>query len=338
MEMKNKSKIIICFLLTIIIFLGAILLGSSNISYKEILQIILGKWIGKPINNLQHVAIIWNIRIPRIMLAFFVGGSLAVSGAVIQSILKNTLASPYTLGVSSGASLGAAIIIISGLSIPQIGIFTLPIMGFIGGLFTVYAVIYFAKKVDKELTNNTVILAGMVFSLFVNGILTILTAAFHQNVEAIALWQMGTFAMKGWKYVICSLLFSMIGILGILQYTKEMDILSFGEQEAMIMGVDTYKVKRDLFISTAILTGASVALSGVIGFVDLIAPHIVRRFFGFKHIFVIPMSFVFGGTLMVMMDTLSRTVVSGSELPVGAITALLGAPFFAYVYFKKDNR
>jgi len=148
---------------------------------------------------------------------------------------------------------------------------------------------------------------------------------------------MGSFAMRGWTYVGLILPFFLVGMLGVFKYTKEMDILTFGEEQAKAVGVDTYKVKRKLFVNCAILTGGSVALSGTIGFVDLIAPHVVRKAFGSNHKYVIPMSFLFGGGLMVISDLISRTVFAPIELPVGAVTALIGAPFFAYVYFKKGS-
>lgn len=178
----------------------------------------------------------------------------------------------------------------------------------------------------------------MVFSLFVNALLTTITALFSEDLKSISLWQMGSFAMKGFSAVKAIIPFCVIGIAGILIYTKEMDILTFGEEQAKAVGVNTTKVKKRLFIFSAILTGSAVALSGTIGFVDLIAPHIVRRIFGSKHSYVIPMSFVFGGSLMVITDLIARTVVTPAELPVGAVTAIIGAPFFAYVYFSKGKR
>ena len=306
----------------------------------DTISIIANKLINIPLRDgvmPKDVSIIWKIRLPRVLLAFLVGGCLATSGAVVQSILKNQLASPYTLGVSSGASLGAGLVIITGITIPVIGSFTLPFVGFIFGLFTVYLVILFSSKIDKTMSNNTIILAGMVFSLFVNALLTTLTAMFSEDLKRIALWQMGSFAMKGWTYVGLIIPFCLVGMIGTLMYTKEMDILTFGEEQAQSVGVDTSKVKTKLFIFSAVLTGGAVSLSGTIGFVDLIAPHVVRKIFGSNHKYVIPMSFVFGGCLMVVTDLIARSVFAPTELPVGAVTALIGAPFFAYVYFKKAS-
>ena len=337
---KNKNLIILCIPIVFLIICMGISIGSSNINILDTANILLNKMLNIPLRDnikLKDISIIWTIRLPRVLLAFMVGGCLAVSGAVVQSILKNELASPYTLGVSSGASLGAGLVIVLGISIPFLGGLTLPMVGFLFGLLTVYLVIVFSGKIDKTMSNNTIILAGMVFALFVNALLTTMTALFSEDIKSITLWQMGSFSMKGWSYVQALIPFLLIGMLGILKYIKEMDILTFGEEQAKAVGVDTTKVKKRLFIFSTTLTGAAISLSGTIGFVDLIAPHIVRRIFGSKHSYVIPMSFVFGGCLMVITDLISRTIISPAELPVGAITALIGAPFFAYVYFNSKK-
>jgi iron complex transport system permease protein len=189
--------------------------------------------------------------------------------------------------------------------------------------------------VDKAMSNNTIILFGMVLSLFVNALLTTLTALFREEMRTLLLWQMGSFALKGWPYVGLMLPFFIIGSLGIARYTREMDILTFGEEQAQSVGVETQGIRKRLFVYTAILTGGAVALSGAIGFVDLIAPHTARKIVGSRHCYVLPMSFIIGGSLMVVTDLAARTIISPSELPVGAITAIIGAPFFAWVYFRK---
>ncbi|MGL6108081.1 FecCD family ABC transporter permease [Romboutsia sp.] len=340
MEKNKKLALLFVPIVFFILYIGTSI-GSSNIDILDTISILLNKLFNIPLReNIapKDVAIIWSIRVPRVLLAFFVGGSLAVSGAVVQSVLKNELASPYTLGVSSGASLGAGLVIILGLNVSFLGNFTLPIVGFLFGLLTVYSVIIFSSKIDKTMSNNTIILAGMVFSLFVNALLTTLTAVFSEDLKSITLWQMGSFSMRGFSYVQAIIPFVVIGMLGVSKYIREMDILTFGEEQAKAVGVDTSKVKKRLFIFSTILAGSAVSLSGTIGFIDLISPHVVRRIFGSRHIYVIPMSFIFGGCLMVITDLISRTIISPAELPVGAITALIGAPFFAYVYFSKGKR
>ncbi|MGL5329796.1 MAG: FecCD family ABC transporter permease [Peptostreptococcaceae bacterium] len=338
---KNKKIGILCLGIVFLVLCIGISSGSSNISIVDTISILLNKIFNVPLIDgilSKDVSIVWSIRVPRVFLAFLVGGSLAVSGSIVQSILKNELASPYTLGVSSGASLGAGLVIVLGIYVPFLGEFTLPMVGFLCGLCTVFLVLIFSQKIDRTMSNNTIILAGMVFSLFVNAMLTTITALFSEDIKSITMWQMGSFSMKGWSYVKLIIPFVLIGVVGALRYTREMDILTFGEEQAKSVGVDTTKVKKVLFIYATILTGGAVALSGTIGFVDLIAPHIVRKFFGSKHSYVIPMSFLFGGCLMVVTDLISRTIISPAELPVGAVTAIIGAPFFAYVYFSKAKK
>jgi iron complex transport system permease protein len=340
MNMKISGKFIIGgFCAFAILCIGASL-GSSSISIIDTVRIMLYKIVALPLNEKIEpgsVAIVWNLRLPRAILAFIVGGALSISGAVFQSILKNQLASPYILGVSSGASLGAGIVILTGFTLPLVRGFTLPAAGFIFSLITIFIVIAFSSRIDKTLSNNTIILFGMVFSLFVNAVLTTLTALYREELKNLLYWQMGSFSLKGWSYVGLMLPFLILGTLGIIRYTRELDILTFGEDQAKSIGVDTQGMRIKLLIYSAILTGSAVALSGAIGFVDLIAPHAARKIVGSNHKYVIPMSFLIGGSLLVTADLVARTVVSPSELPVGAVTALIGGPFFAWVYFRKKG-
>ena len=187
------------------------------------------------------------------------------------------------------------------------------------------------------MSNNTIILCGMVFSLFLNAVLTTLSAVFSDDLRRIVLWQMGSFAMRGWAYVRLILPFFVIGTAGILYHSREMDMMTFGDEQAKSAGVETGSVRKRLLVFSAVLTGAVVSLSGVIGFVDLIAPHAARRIIGSRHKHVIPMSFILGGSLLVFTDLLARTIISPSELPIGALTALIGAPFFAWIYFRRQK-
>jgi iron complex transport system permease protein len=314
-------------------------LGSIKVPPSHIINIIGNKVFSLPlqadIQGTAALSIIWNLRLPRTLLAFLVGGAVAVSGSVMQSVLKNPLASSYTLGVSSGASLGAALIIVTGFTIPFLGVFTLPVTGLVFGLATVFSAVKFAAMMDKSLETNTIILVGMVFSLFVNAMLTLVTAMARDHLAQLTYWQMGSFSLKDWSNVIILFPLVLIGVILIQNFSKEMDIMTFGEDQAFTMGVDVHKVKWSLLSLSAALTGSAVAFVGVIGFIDLIAPHVVRKIFGSSHKIVIPMSMLFGGSFMVICDLVARTIISPSELPVGAITALIGAPFFAYVYFSR---
>ena len=335
--MKLRIKFFLAIASSLVILCAGTSLGSSGIAFADTVRTLLEKIFHlPPETDARIMTIVWNLRFPRTILAFIIGGALAMSGGVFQSVLKNPLASPYIIGVSSGAALGAALVMLTGFALPLFRNFTLPLAGFVFGLLTVFFVISFSSRLDRSMSNNTVILFGMVFSLFVNAILTTLIALYREETRNLIHWQMGTFAMKGWTYSALMLPFLVAGCAVIIRYAKEMDILSFGEDEANSMGVDAVKVRRILLACSAALTGAAVSLCGAIGFIDLIAPHLARKIVGSRHCYSLPMAFLVGGSLLVAADLIARTVVSPSELPVGAVTALVGAPFFAWVYFRKS--
>lgn len=339
--MRRKIKIFISICICIMVLMAGISIGSVPIAPADIFIILWSKLIGRAIPaeiNDITVSLVWKLRLPRVLLAFIVGGALSASGAVMQSVLKNPLASSYTLGVSSGAALGVGIVIISGFSIPLLGTFTLPVVGLVSGLLTVFLAVTFAAKVDRNMENNTIILAGMVFSLFINAILTIVSAMSKGYMERIIFWQMGSFSSKDWICVIILASIVAVGIPCIMRFSRELDIMTFGEEQAQAIGVELKKVKWLMLALSSALTGSAVAFAGIIGFVDLITPHVARKLFGSSHRYVVPLSALFGGAFMVAADLVARTVISPSELPVGAVTAIIGAPFFGYIYFKRRKK
>lgn len=339
--MKAGYKLLIAIAICIVALAAAIGIGSVSIGPGEIINIMGNKLFGTPLSSEISgltADILWKIRLPRAIMAFLVGGALAASGTVMQSVLRNPLASSYTLGVSSGASLGAAIVILAGGTMTFLGMFTLPLVGFVFGLATVFLAMGFAAKLDRNMENNTIILVGMVLSLFVNAILTMITALSQEHLQQLIFWQMGSFSSMDWSQVAIVLGVLLVCMVVLMRYTQEMDIMTFGEEQALSAGVELKKVKFLLIAISALLTGTAVAFVGTIGFIDLIAPHVVRKVFGSSHRWLVPLSAVFGGIFMVIADLLSRTVLAPQELPVGAVTALIGAPFFAYVYFKKKKK
>ncbi len=334
--MKTPLKILLACVFCLLALALAVGVGSVPLSLSEIARILAHKLLGAPLPDTVEatkVSILWTIRLPRVLMAFCVGAMLSVSGTVMQSVLRNPLASSYTLGVSSGASLGAAAVILTGFTLPVIGAYTLPLAGLVFGMLTVLVAVTFAARMDRSMQNNTIILAGMVFSLFVNAVLTLLYSFMKQEAQRLIRWQMGSFALKGWADIGLLAPVGLLGLVALMRYARELDILTFGEEDAGAMGVDTRRVKWLLLALAAAMTGSAVAFAGVIGFVDLIAPHVVRRVFGAKHKLVLPMSAVLGGGFMALCDMAARTLLAPQELPVGAVTALIGAPFFAYVYF-----
>lgn len=336
---RSLFAVIALIVLSILIVAVGVAVGSTGISLSEVFAVVFNKLIGSDaINNIDDptVAIVWNLRLPRALLAFFTGCALSASGAVVQSVLKNPLASPYTLGVSSGASLGAGLVIAFGIT--AFGGLTLAVFGTFFAIITVIAAIALATRVDRSLESTTIVLCGMVLSLFINALFTILSGLSGDKMTQILRWQMGSFSGKGWDSIKVLIPITVLGVLVLMMFSKELDVLSFGDETAASVGVETRRVKWILLVISSILTGTAVSFAGAIGFIDLVAPHIVRRLVSSKHCLVVPLSALVGGVFMVIADIVSRIAVIPKELPVSAVTALIGAPFFVYVFFKRVKR
>ncbi len=314
------------------------MVGSAGLSLSDTFAILgyrlFGTALPEHIPNIA-VSILWTIRLPRVIGAFLVGAALSVSGAVMQSVLRNPLASSYTLGVSAGASLATAAVILSGFTLPFLSSLTRPISGFAGGLATVFLAMGLAARFDRNMQNVTIILTGMVLGLFVNAFLTILTALSGDHLRLLVFWQMGSFGDMKWRACAIVAVVLTCCLLALVGFSREMDLMTFGEEQALSAGVELKQLKTILLVLSTLLTGAAVSFAGIIGFVDLIVPHVVRRLFGSRHRTTLPMNAVLGGSFMVLADMIARTIMSPRELPVGAITALVGAPFFAWLYFRR---
>lgn len=335
----GKAKVrglLLLVLLCVVVLILSMGIGSVNISPTDTTNIILDKLFHTaPFGAIDEVSqsILLKIRIPRTLLAFIAGGGLAVSGVIMQSILRNPLASSYTLGVSSGSALGASFAIIFSINI--FGFLTLPIFGLTAGLLTVFFALGVAAKIDRNLQNNSIILTGMAFSLFANAIITIVMALSGDQLQRLVFWQMGSFAMKTPSYPMVLFPIVLVGCLIAFRCSSEMDIMTLGEEQAQSSGVAAKKMKWMLLSLGAVITGSVVSMVGIIGFVDLFTPHVARKLFGASHKYVIPASVLLGGAFMVVCDLIARTLLAPTELPVGAITAVFGAPFFIYLYFNR---
>lgn len=315
--------------------------GSVHISPSDVASILANRLFGTPLpDGMKGVypAMVLDMRLPRALLAFLTGAALAMSGTVMQSVLQNPLASPFGLGVSSGAGLGAAIVIVTGFAAGTAGMLVLPTVSLAFGLGTVLLVLWVAGRIDRTMGSVTVVLIGMVVSLFFNAVMNLLSTLSPVYAQRISLWQLGSFSMREWPAVWVLGPVTVLGLVIFLRYAPEMDAMTFGEEQAQAMGVDLRRCKILLIGSVAVLTGTAVAFVGIIGFVDLIAPHVVRRFFGAAHRRVLPAAALFGGSFMVLCDLAARTMTPPREIPIGAITALLGAPFFLYIYFSGRRR
>ena len=279
--------------------------------------------------------ILWNIRMPRVVLAGLVGASLAIAGASFQGLLKNPLADPYTLGISSGASVGAVVTLFFGISIPVLGMFTLPVFSMIGAFATMIGVMGFAKLVDRSMKMETIILTGIIFSSFLGSIISLMIALTGEELRQIIGWLLGSVSMRGWEYVNMALPFIVIGTFLMWLNRRELNAMLFGEDRAKHLGVNVKKRKMMILVGGSMVTGAAVAVSGTIGFVGLVVPHIVRLVWGADHRHVLPLSFINGATLLIICDLVSRTIIAPTELPIGVITAFIGAPVFAFIFFRQ---
>ncbi len=316
--------------------LAGIGVGSVQVPPGDILSIVMERMFAIPLPDhipASYSAMVLDMRLPRVLLAFLTGAALAVCGGVMQSLLQNPLASPFGLGVSAGAGLGAAFVIVLGVTSAGLGIFLMPAVSLIFALGTVFLVLFLSAKLDRGMSNVTVILVGMVISLFCNAVISLLATSSPAHAQRIQLWQLGSFSMREWSAVWALLPVTILISLYFLRYAEELDVMTFGEEQAQAMGVDLRKVKGRLMTAVAVLVGTAVAFVGIIGFVDLIVPHMARRFFGAAHRRLIPACALLGGTFLVLCDLASRTMTPPHEIPISSITALLGAPFFLYLFF-----
>lgn len=334
--MRTGVKIGLLFLTAILAVLAGVGVGSVYVQPGDILAILAERMFASPLPDhipASYSAMVLDMRLPRVLLAFLTGASLAVCGGVMQSLLQNPLASPFGLGVSSGAGLGAALVIVSGLASAGLGAFVLPSVSLGFALGTVFLVLLLSVKLDQGMSNVTVILVGMVLSLFCNAVMSLLATGSPAHAQRIQLWQLGSFSMREWSAVWILLPVTLFICIYFLRYAAELDVMTFGEEQAQAMGVDLRRVKGRLMTAVAVLVGTAVAFVGIIGFVDLIVPHMVRRFFGAAHRRTIPACALLGGAFLVLCDLAARTLTPPHEIPIGSITALLGAPFFLYLFF-----
>lgn len=316
-----------------------VFISSVPVPVSTIIHIVLEKSIG--MGWLSDVAknqemIIWNIRLPRVLLAFFVGASLALAGAAFQGLLRNPLADPYTIGVSSGASLGAVFVLFFQVSIFGLGSFTLPVVAILGGFAALLIVFGLVRLSSRSLAIETIILAGIIVSAFIGAVVSLIISLSDQDsMTQIIYWLYGSVGMRGWSHVRLIIPFMLIGSFILFYHYRELNALALGEEAADHIGVNVKKGKTYILIGASLITGAAVAVSGSIGFVGLVIPHLVRLVTGPNHRHVLPLSLLVGGAFLILADLVSRTIIAPEELPIGVITALIGTPVFALLLIKE---
>jgi len=329
---KKTNNFILAFLfiLGILIIFSSITKGSVKIPLKEVLAIFFNT--NEKIVLPSHRYIILNLRIPRTISALIVGMSLAISGAVFQTLFKNPLTEPYLLGISSGAALGVAIASVFNLFALIPGIWGTFFFAFIFALLTSCLIFSLAGKNRTSLL--ILLLSGLAINFFLSALNSLLLYFNRDKLQNIIYWQMGSFSLSSYEKIIFTLPIMIFIIILLLSKTKELDVLLLSDDTALSIGLDVKKQRIILLLLTTLLTSICVGLAGTIGFVGLIIPHIVKLVFGVKHKFVLPLSLYVGAIFTLLCDIISRTLINNTEIPIGIITALFGAPFFLYILRK----
>jgi iron complex transport system permease protein len=315
--------------LLIVVMLLSITLGSVRLPLHRSLQILLQALLGGSGEQAgtEHI-IILSLRAPRAILAGLVGAGLSVSGVIFQALLRNPLADPYILGVSSGAAVGAITAILLGMSALSLG---LPAASFLGALLTVFAVFYFGRQ-NGKIHPTTLLLAGVIIGSFLSAlIMFFISVSQREEAHTIIFWLMGDFSLSsGWMIRMVSP-YILFGFIFLYLYARQLNLVLSGEEYALQLGVDIERLRLIAYLSASLITAASVSVCGLIGFVGLIVPHSVRLIFGPDHRLLLPASALLGASFLIASDTLARTLLAPIELPVGVITAAFGGPFFIYL-------
>ncbi|WP_430110492.1 FecCD family ABC transporter permease [Paenibacillus sp. B1-33] len=320
---------------------GCLAVGSVRMPMGEIAQILLHHIPGMD----QVIPVTWDdasaqimmkVRFPRVLLALLVGAALGVAGTAFQGVLRNPLADPYTLGVSSGASVGAALLIYFGLQYALFGEWTIPVVAFATGVATLMVVIKLASEQGK-IPIETLILSGVVMQAFLGSIVSFLVAMTNQTINEILFWVMGSLAMRGWSYTLVLAPYLAVGIVILIVYARPLNLLALGERQASHLGLHVERTKWAVLLTATMITAAAVSVSGVIGFVGLVVPHLLRLIVGPDYRYLIPLSAIGGAIYVMWADTIARTAFAPTEIPLGVVTAFLGAPFFAYLLMRNKR-
>ena len=330
------------FLSTLLVVVGvvAISLGAVSIPLSKTWSILLNHFFGlapKTGWTAGEASIILNLRGPRVISGALVGAALSIAGAVLQALLRNPLADPYVLGISGGAAVGAVLAILFGLGATILGNYAVPGAAFAGALLTLLFV-YFLARVQGRVPTQTMLLSGVIVSSFFSAIIMFLiSATSNEKIYNVNFWLMGSLEYLASQSLGVMFLYLLVGGGVLFALARDLNLLALGEETASELGVEVERVKKIAFVFASLITGAVVSVSGLIGFVGLVVPHLVRMIWGPDHRFLLPASALVGAILLVVADTVARTVMAPSEIPVGVITAMGGAPFFVYLLRKKGH-
>lgn len=336
----RKATAVQIALLASLLFMVIIIstgMGYIKLPVATVIKIIFAKLSGQSalLEGMDSVfpIVVMDVRLPRILSAAVVGAGLAISGVVFQGILLNPLADPYTLGVSAGAAFGASLAIL--FNIGMMGSYSVPLFAFAGATVTLLFVVYLSSS-GGGISSNNLILSGIIVAAILSAGISFLKYVADEQVAVIIFWLMGSFGSKTWTDVGLTFMFILIGFLAFMFFARDMNLMSLGNRTASSLGVDTKKTTIFLLVTASLVAAICVSVSGIIGFVGLLVPHMMRFLTGPDNRRLIPMSLLAGAILLLIADTITRAVLP-SEIPIGVLTALIGGPFFCYI-FRKQQR
>lgn len=310
--------------------------GSADLSVGDSLKIMLhaipglGKYIDITEIAQVYEKIVWQIRMPRILLAGLVGCGLSVVGAVFQGLFRNPLADPHVLGVSSGAAVGATLAILSGAGLHVLGLGLIGTLAFAGALLTAF-IVYRLSCLGNQLPVVNILLTGTVVSTMLSSVISLLMTFHHDKIEQVYLWTLGSFSAANWDKLSFMGIFTVLCCGIMFLFSRELDVITLGSDTAESLGIPTDRMKKILILVASMQVAACVSISGIIGFVGLVIPHCIRMISGPRHKELLPLSGIGGAIFMIVCDTIARNAAAPSEIPVGVITAMLGTPYFIYL-------
>lgn len=343
-EIFRKKKItytVVLFLLItilILLFILSINLGKAVIDITNINKILLAKIffnekILKEVSDTEKT-IIFDIRLPRILTAIIVGAGLAISGTIFQSLLMNPLADSYTMGISSGAAFGAVIALYINIFIPGFKL-SVTMFAFIGAFLTLGLVILIARG-KGFVSSANLIIAGIIVSSIFQAAISLVKSLSGDSVQEIVFWLMGSISAKSWSHVILSFLVITICTIICFFYSEDLNIMCLGDKEAKSLGINTNRIRTILLICASLITAVCVSISGIIGFIGLIVPHILRFLVGSDNKIILPFSLLLGAIILLSADTTVRALMN-IEIPIGVVTTFIGGPFFIYIFIRKNK-
>ena len=314
-----------CAVLLVVAMTLGVAIGSVPLSPVAVWRVIIDHILGHPQADTVADEIVWLIRLPRVLLAAVVGAALTTAGTVVQALVRNSLADPFLLGVSSGASVGATAVLLFG-AFASLGVWSLS-AGSVLGALAAMAAVFLVSRTGRQLGPTQLILCGVVLSALFESVTSFLIFRGNpQATQSILFWLLGSFGNANWTQLPIPAACLVVAMGYLLAQARSLNALAMGSEPAASLGVDVARLRRNLFIVTSLMVGVAVAVSGVIGFVGLVVPHIVRLMVGSEHRRVLPVGALFGASFMVVGDLLARTIVSPQEMPIGVITSFIGAP------------